>query len=124
MPFLVKSSMRRGYGLYLEDILTAIVKIQRFIGTSLFEEFIVDDKTYDAVIRNLEIIGEASKNIPQEVQDNYPAVDWKKVYLFRNVLAHEYFGVDNQLLWDIIQNRLPGLRKEIQGILEKINATG
>ncbi|MBF0319430.1 MAG: DUF86 domain-containing protein [Nitrospirae bacterium] len=120
----MKSSMRRGYGLYLEDILTAIVKIQRFIGTSLFEEFIVDDKTYDAVIRNLEIIGEASKNIPQEVQDNYPAVDWKKVYLFRNVLAHEYFGVDNQLLWDIIQNRLPGLRKEIQGILEKINATG
>ncbi|QWR76073.1 HepT-like ribonuclease domain-containing protein [Candidatus Magnetomonas plexicatena] len=115
--------MRRGYRLYLEDILTAIVKIQRFIDTTSFEEFIVDDKTYDAVIRNFEIIGEASKNIPQEVQDNYPAVDWKKVYLFRNVLAHEYFGIDNQLLWDIIQNRLPELSMEIQSILEKGNTT-
>ncbi|WP_420265945.1 DUF86 domain-containing protein [Candidatus Magnetominusculus dajiuhuensis] len=110
--------MRRGYRLYLEDILTAAVKIQRFIGTASFEEFIVDDKTYDAVIRNLEIIGEAAKNIPQEVKDKYPAVDWKKVYLFRNVLAHEYFGIDNQLLWDIIQNRLPELKKEIQSILQ------
>ncbi|MBF0537460.1 MAG: DUF86 domain-containing protein [Nitrospirae bacterium] len=110
--------MRRGYRLYLEDILTATMKIQRFIGTIAFEEFLHDDKTYDAVVRNFEIIGEASRNIPQEVKDNYPDVDWKKVYLFRNMLAHEYFGIDNQLLWDIIQHRLPELRKEIQSILE------
>ena len=120
----MKSHMRRGYRLYLEDILTATVKIQRFIATSSFEEFIGDDKTYDAVIRNFEIIGEASKNIPQDVKDNYPAVDWKRVYLFRNVLSHEYFGIDNQLLWDIIQNNLPDLMKEIQSILEKDNSTG
>ncbi|KJU84770.1 protein containing DUF86 [Candidatus Magnetobacterium bavaricum] len=111
--------MRRDYRLYIEDILTATVKIQRFIGTISFDEFLHDDRTYDAVIRNLEIIGEASRHIPQDVKDKYPVVEWKNVYLFRNVLAHEYFGIDNQLLWDIIQNRLPELRNEIQSILEK-----
>ncbi len=111
--------MHRGYRLYLEDILTATVKIQQFIGTMSYEEFLHDDKTYDAVVRNFEIIGEASRNIPQEVKNNYSTVDWKKIYLFRNVLAHEYFGIDNKLLWDIIQNRLPKLRQEIGGVIEK-----
>ena len=111
--------MHRGYRLYLEDISTAIEKIQRFVGTLSFGEFLRDEKAYDAVVRNFEIIGEAARNIPQEVKDRHPSVKWKKVYLFRNVLAHEYFGIDSQLLWDIIQNRLPELKKDIQAILKK-----
>lgn len=103
--------MHRGYRLYLEDIVNASEKIQRFIGSLTFNEFLNDEKTYDAVVRNFEIIGEAARN-------SHPSVEWKKVYLFRNVLTHEYFGVDSRLLWDIIQNRLPELKAKIREILD------
>lgn len=89
--------MLRNYKFYLEDILSSIHRIREYIGNASFEDFVEDQKTIDAVIRNLEIIGEASRNIPQEVKDRYPFVEWKKITDFRNILAHEYFSADHLL---------------------------
>jgi uncharacterized protein with HEPN domain len=109
--------MPRGYKLYLEDTLTSINKIRLYIGTASFEEFIKDDMKIDAVVRNLEIIGEASRKIPAEIKEKYPHLEWRKVADFRNILAHEYFGIDYEILWDIVINKLPILQSEIKSIL-------
>lgn len=111
--------MHRSHGLYLDDILKSICKIQEYVGNLDLSAFTKDGMRIDAVVRNLEIIGEAAKNIPQEVKDKYPAVDWIKISNFRNILAHEYFGIDNEILWDIVKNKLPKLQNQIRTIIEK-----
>jgi len=111
--------MHRGHRLYLEDIVASIEKIKRYIGTSTFEDFVADDMKLDAVVRNLEIIGEASRSIPVEIKEKYSDVEWRKIGDFRNVLAHEYFGVDHEILWDIISNKLTSLHSKIQFILSE-----
>ena len=73
----------------------------------------------DAVVRNLEIIGEAAKNIPQEIRDKHPGIEWKKVCAFRDVLAHSYFGIDMEIVWDILRNKIPALKKEILSMLNE-----
>jgi uncharacterized protein with HEPN domain len=67
----------------------------------------------DAVIRNLEIIGEATKMIPESIRVRYPSVEWKKIAGLRDILAHHYFEVDLDIIWDIVQNKLPGLEREL-----------
>jgi len=109
--------MHRGYKLYLEDILTSIDKIQSYIGSFPLEDFVKDEMRVDAVVRNLEIIGEASRNIPVEIKGKYPDVEWRKIADFRNILAHEYFGIDYEILWDIIKNKLPDLHSKITSII-------
>lgn len=111
--------MRRNYILYLEDILTSANKIQNYVGNASFEELIKDELKIDAIVRNFEIIGEASSNVPQEISAKYPFVEWRKIADFRNVLAHEYFGINYKIMWDIIKNKLPALQKDIQAILKK-----
>ena len=106
--------MRRDYKLYLQDILEAIQKIQSYTSNISFEAFLKDSMRIDAVIRNLEIIGEASGRISDEIKERYPQVEWRKISNFRNMLAHEYFGIDYEILWDIIQNKLPRLKSEIK----------
>lgn len=111
--------MRRNYILYLEDILTSANKIQNYAGNTSFEELIKDELKIDAIVRNFEIIGEASNNVPQEVRAKYSFVEWRKIADFRNILAHEYFGINYKIMWDIIKNKLPSLQKDIQTILKK-----
>ncbi|MBI5199327.1 MAG: DUF86 domain-containing protein, partial [Nitrospirae bacterium] len=86
--------MRRSYLLYLEDILESVKNIQGYVGNLAFEELKKDRMRIDAIVRNLEIIGEASSKIPQEIKDKYPFVEWRKISDFRNVLIHEYFGIN------------------------------
>ena len=83
--------------MYLEDLLLAMNRIAEYIDTLSFTDFTRDYKTVDAVIRNFEIIGEAAKNIPVEVKDKYPEVPWAEMYLLRNKVSHEYFGIDMKL---------------------------
>ena len=109
--------MRRAYKLYLEDILSSIQKIQNYAGNTSLENIVKDEMRIDAIVRNFEIIGEASRNIPQEIKDKYPTVEWRKISDFRNILAHEYFGIDYDIMWDIIQNKLPALQDNIKTIL-------
>lgn len=112
--------MRKGgYRVYIEDILISIKKIQCYVGDSSFEDFISNEMKLDAVVRNLEIIGEASRQIPPEIREKYSDIEWRKIGDFRNVLAHEYFGIDHEILWDIIMNKLNPLRAGMQSILNK-----
>lgn len=102
--------MSREYNLYLNDIIDAIDKILKFTSGMSFYEFESDDKTIDAVIRNLEIVGEAVKNIPKKVKDKAPDVDWRKIAGLRDILIHEYFGVNKEIVWDIVQNKILPLK--------------
>jgi uncharacterized protein with HEPN domain len=111
--------MRRGYRLYLEDILESARSIQSYVGTLSYEELITDKMRLDAIIRNFEIIGEAARKIPQEVREQYPTVEWRKVSDFRNVLLHEYFEIDTEILWDIIKNKVPELERQITSIINQ-----
>ncbi len=110
--------MHRGIKLFLEDILTSIERIKGYAAGLSFEEFSDDQRTVDAVLRNLEIIGEAVKHIPPEIKSKYE-YDWKSVAGIRDIAIHEYFGLSMPILWDIIQNEMPGLEKQTKNILEK-----
>ena len=108
----------RDYKLYLEDILKSANKVRRYIWGMSFDDFIADELTFDAVIRNLEIIGEAVLNIPKEVYERYPQVEWQKIGGLRNVLAPDYFKVKEAVIWDIVQNNVPPLREQIEQICQ------
>jgi len=110
--------MHRDFRLYLDDILSAINRVREYVHGLDRESFISDSKTVDAVIRNLEIIGEASRNIPDEIKAASGEIEWPKIIAMRNILTHEYFGVNNLLLWDIIANKLGALEKACQRLLQ------
>lgn len=108
----------RPYDLYVEDILESIEKIENYIGGLEYEEFSKNTMVIDAVIRNLEIIGEASKYVPDDVRDNYPEIPWKRMIGLRNIVIHEYFGVDIEIVWRIITINL----QEVKPFIEKMKA--
>lgn len=103
---------------FLEDILTAIDKIEKYTKDVSFEEICNNDMAIDAVIRNLEVVGEASRNVPENTKCKYPFVEWKEAIGFRNVLIHDYFGIDLESVWDTIKNNLPSLKENIKKVLE------
>ena len=114
----------RDYKLYLHDIKEAVEKIETFTKGFTFEEFVKDAKTVDAVIRNLEIIGEAAKHIPKRVKERHSDIDWKAMAGMRNILTHEYFGVRMGIIWKTIGERLPELRYRIEEILKEGKDSG
>lgn len=112
--------MSRDPRLYLEDIQTACLKIIRYSGVLSRQDFLHDDKTYDAVIRNLEIIGEAARNVPEEIQKQHTAVQWREMIALRNIVAHAYFGMNDDIIWDLVQNKVPELLSLIKVVLAEI----
>jgi uncharacterized protein with HEPN domain len=109
--------MSRDYRLYLDDIQSSTEKILRYTQGLDFGSFTNDAKTFDAVVLNLQIIGEAVKNIPDSIKAKYPQVDWRRIAGLRDVIAHGYFGLNEHLLWDLVQNRIPQLSEQIREIL-------
>ena len=109
----------RDYKLYLDDIIEATKRIEKYTKGLTLERFKKDNLIIDGVVRNLEIIGEAVKNIPANVKEKHPDMEWKKISGLRDILAHEYFGIDLEILWDIIENKLPDLKKETCRLLKK-----
>ena len=107
--------------MYLEDLLNAMTRILEYIDGYTFTTFKKDYKTVDAVIRNFEIIGEASKNIPRELKEKYPEVPWSEMYLLRNKVSHEYFGIDYEIIWDIASNYLTENKSQVETILRTEN---
>ncbi len=104
--------------MYLDDILLSMSRILEYIENYTFKDFKIDYKTVDAVIRNFEIIGEASKKLPIEIKDKYPEIPWSEMYLLRNKVSHEYFGIDYEILWDVATNYLPDNKIQIEKILK------
>jgi uncharacterized protein with HEPN domain len=111
--------MSRDYKLYLQDILEAVEKIESYLDGISFEQFTQDDMRRDAVLRNLEIVGEATKNLPPSLRKKYSAMDWRKVAGLRDIVIHAYFKIDDNIVWDIVQNKLPELRRYVALILEQ-----
>jgi uncharacterized protein with HEPN domain len=95
-------------------------RVQEYITDLDFQKFKWDYKTVDAVIRNFEIIGEATKNLPSELKEKYPIIPWEEMYRLRNRISHEYFGVDYEIIWDIATNHLPTNYKDVIRVLEDL----
>lgn len=95
-------------------------RIAEYIHGRGFSDFKMDYKTVDAVIRNFEVIGEASKNLPQEIKEKHPDVPWEEMYLLRNKISHEYFGIDYEIIWDVATNYLPDNKLQIDEILAQM----
>ncbi|MBH0200344.1 MAG: DUF86 domain-containing protein [Nitrospira sp.] len=109
--------MPRDSRVYLEDILEATRKIMAYTGSLSKAAFLEDEKTFDAVVRNLEVIGEAVKKLPEDLRAQHAAVEWKKIAGLRDILIHEYFGLDAEIVWDIVQTKVPVLDREIRSML-------
>jgi uncharacterized protein with HEPN domain len=106
--------------IYLRDIVTAIESIESFVLGLDFAEFLADDKTSSAVIRKLEIIGEAAKQVPEELRRRLPGAPWREMAGMRDRLIHSYFNVDYPLVWATLNERLPALKKELQAVLRDL----
>ena len=103
--------------LYLRHVLEAIEKINRYISVG-YDEFMSRTHWQDAVIRQLEIIGEATKKISGDLRDLHPDVPWRRISGLRDVLIHDYMGVDLQAVWEITQRDIPELQRNVQAIVE------
>ena len=110
--------MKRTPKLFIEDIMESATRITKYVKGLSFDDFTRDDKTIDAVVRNLEIIGEASKNIPEWLKAKYPNLPWKEIIGMRDKIAHEYFGIDYEILWEIVTKDLPELESQIKEVMQ------
>jgi uncharacterized protein with HEPN domain len=108
---------KRDNDLLLEDMLEAAIKIKKYCSGLDYNDFISDDKTIDAVIRNFEVIGEASNRINPDFKILNPEIEWSKLNGFRNRLIHEYFGVDHEIVWEVIQEDIKPLIDFLSGLL-------
>jgi uncharacterized protein with HEPN domain len=106
---------------YIEDVSVAISDIRSFIQGMSAEGFMADKKTVNAVVRSLEIIGEATRKIPEDVRERYPDVPWEEIIGMRNRLIHEYFGIDLDIVWQTIQDDLAPLETAINTILKELS---
>ena len=111
--------MSRDEIMYLQDIAESCEKVLRFTAGLSQSDLIGDEKTYDAVVRNLEIVGEAAKHIGEEIRRQLPDIDWRKAAGLRDMLVHAYFGIDNDILWDVVQNKVPRLAIATRAFLNK-----
>jgi uncharacterized protein with HEPN domain len=107
----------REWQLFAKDILRSINRILEYTEEMNQEEFLHDYKTFDAVMRNLEIIGEASKSLPEDLKIRYQDIEWKKIAGLRDIVIHKYFGIDEDIIWDVVSNKVPELKPEIEKIV-------
>ncbi len=110
----------KGTDVFLKHIIDSIEKIEDFTCNKTREDFLEDIQLQDATIRRIEIIGEASKNIPEEIKRKYPDAPWSEMARTRDKLIHGYFGVDLELTWAIIKDDLPILKEKVSRILEEL----
>lgn len=110
---------KRELGDYIQDILEALGEVEDFTTGMQFEDFVEDKKTVNAVVRSLEVIGEATKKIPDNLRKKHSEIPWKRMAGMRDKLIHEYFGVDLEIVWEVVNNELPPIKPLIQKVLEE-----
>jgi len=110
----------RGADMFLQDILDAIDAIGSFVEDMTFDEFQTDKRTIDAVVRNFGIIGEAVKNLPEDLRVENPDIPWRDVAGMRDKVIHVYFGVDLEIIWWTIKSRFPTFRDGIERVLSEL----
>lgn len=113
--------MYRDWMVQLEDIQQAIEKIRGYVESLDYAAFCKDPKTQDAVIRNLEIIGEAARVLPDEIKAKASEIEWRKIAALRNMLLHEYFGISMAIVWDVVCNKLEDVDKACRTLLQETN---
>ncbi|NEQ32072.1 MAG: DUF86 domain-containing protein [Leptolyngbya sp. SIO4C5] len=111
--------MSRNLSLYLTDILTSIGKIQRYTAGLSYEDLIQDERTLDAIVHNLQIIGEATKQVPDSLRSQHPQIDWKAIAGMRDIIAHAYFSINTRIVWNVIQQDL----KPFKDCIEQLQQT-
>ena len=102
--------------LLIDDMLDAISRIEQYTKNLSYKIFSDDQKTIDAVVRNLEIIGEAANRLPEDFKERHSEIEWYKIVGLRHRIVHEYFGIDIQIIWQILNSDLPELRKDLSQI--------
>ena len=109
--------MPRDVRVFLEEIVTACERIDTYTRDLTFDSFSADPRTVDAVVRNLEVIGEAVKSVPPEVRQQMPDIEWQRIAGLRDILIQNYFGVDLVLIWDVVETKVPALQKRVREFL-------
>jgi uncharacterized protein with HEPN domain len=113
--------MKKDDTVYLRHIIDAFLQIERYTNGVTYEEFLSNSLLQDAVIRQLEVMGEAARNLSADLQNEYPAIPWRQMISLRNRMIHAYFNVNLQIIWEIIQGDIPNLKQDMMRVLENLN---
>ncbi len=113
---------KRDYLDYIQDIVDSIIDIENFIGDMDFNDFSQDKKTLNAVVRSLEVIGEAAKKVPESLRKKYQSLPWREMAKMRDKLIHGYFGVDIDIVWKVVKDEIPPLKPLIEQALRELKS--
>ena len=110
--------MKKDDSVYLRHIMDALLQIERYTDGVTYEEFLSNSLLQDGVIRQLEVMGEAARNLSEDLRNEYPKIPWRQMISLRNRMIHAYFNVNLQIIWEIIQGDIPNLKQETKHVLE------